>query len=333
MKVLLTGGGGFLGGSIVRRLIERGETVRSFSRSHYPELEALDVESFTGNLDDLNAVMQAVEGCDTVFHVAAKAGVWGPYEDYYKTNVVGTENIIEACRQHNVPKLIYTSTPSATFNGVDEDGVDESAPYATNFLCHYAKTKAEAEKKVLTANCDSLATVALRPHLIWGPGDNHLVPRVIERGRTGKLKLLGKKQKLVDSVYIDNATDAHILVADSLSPNSPCAGKAYFITNGEPLPMGELLNKILATADIPPITKTIPPGLAYAVGAMMEAVYTILGKKEEPIMTRFVAKQLSTSHWFDISAAKRDFGYEPKVSIDEGMKRLRTMMLSEVLYH
>ena len=322
MKALVTGGGGFLGGVIVRRLLARGNAVRSFARGEYPELTAIGVEVCRGDLADAEAVARTAEGCDVVFHAAAKAGVWGPYEAYYKTNVLGTANVIAACREHGVRRLVHTSSPSVVFDGRDQEGVDESAPYPARFLAHYPRTKARAEQMVLEANGPQLATVALRPHLIWGPGDPHLVPRLLAQGRAGKLRALGTRPNLVDSVYVDNAADAHLLAADRLRPGSPIAGKVYFISNDEPLPVVELMNRILATAGIPPITRRVPPAAAYVVGGLLEAVYYLLGLPGEPRMTRFVARQLATAHWFDVSAAKRDLGYRPAVSIEEGMERL-----------
>ena len=322
MTILVTGGGGFLGGAIIDLLLARGETVRSISRSNYPDLEARGVQCFQGDLADPDAVKNAAEGCDMVFHVAAKAGVWGSYESYFEANVTGTRNVIAACKEHGIKYLIHTSSPSITFAGEDEDGVDESIPHAPHFLCNYAATKALAEIGVLAANNDSLATVALRPHLIWGPGDNHLVPRIITRAKAGKLKIVGDGTNRVDATYIDNAAAAHLAAADNLQNEATCAGKAYFISNDEPIAMKDLLNQILAAADLPPVTKTVPPGVAYGVGALMEWVYGALGKTEEPMMTRFIARQLATAHWYNISAAKQDFGYAPTVTMADGMTRL-----------
>lgn len=326
MKALVTGGGGFLGGAIVSKLAERGDEARSFSRGEHTRLGDLGAEHIRGDISDLGAVLHAAEGCDLVFHAAAKPGVWGPYEEYHRTNVVGTENVIEACRRLQIPRLVYTSSPSVIFDGTDMEGVDESAPYPDHFEAHYPKTKALAEQKVIEANSPELATVALRPHLIWGPGDNHLVPRIIARGRAGQLRRIGKRECLVDTVYIDNAADAHLLAADRLSPGSPIAGKAYFISNGDPRPLWDIINQILAAADVPPVEKAIPPWLACAAGWLMETVYRLLRIRDEPRMTRFLARELSTAHWFDISAAKRDLGYEPQVSIEEGMQRLRAWL-------
>ena len=322
MKALVTGGGGFLGGAIVSRLLARGDEVRSFARGSYLDLTTLGVEVRRGDLADKFAVAEAVRGCDVIFHVAAKAGIWGAHEEYYRTNVVGTQNVLAACHQSGVRRLVCTSSPSVVFDGRNVEGIDESAPYAKYFLTAYPRTKAIAEKLVLEADSAEVATVALRPHLIWGPGDRHLVPRILARARTGKLRRIGHEENKVDSVYIDNAADAHILAADRLAPGSPIAGKAYFITNDEPLPLWDLVNRILAAAGLPPVTRSIPAPVAYAAGWLYESVHGLLGLKDEPAMTRFLARELSTSHWFDISAAKRDLGYQPRVSIDEGMRRL-----------
>ena len=328
MKALVTGGGGFLGGAIVRRLQAGGARVRSYSRGVYPDLEARGVACFRGDLasSEGKPLVNAVDGCDIVFHVAAKAGIWGSRAEYHDANVVGTRNIIAACRETGVPRLVYTSSPSVVFDGEDQNGVDESEPYPDRYLAHYPRTKGQAEREVLGASEGSLLTVALRPHLIWGPGDNHLVPRIIEQARAGRLRLVGRRENAVDSVYIDNAAEAHLLAGERLTPGSPVVGKAYFISNGEPIPMARLINRILKAAHEPPVTRTIPAGIAYTAGAILEALYTILKRDGEPPMTRFLARQLSTAHWFDLRAARRDLGYEPKVSIDEGMKRLETWL-------
>jgi nucleoside-diphosphate-sugar epimerase len=322
MKALVTGGGGFLGLALVKILRAGGHDVVTLQRGFYPELEATGARCFRGDICRREDVREAAAGCDTVFHVAAKAGVWGKYEDYYRVNVLGTGNVIDACRDLKIPRLVATSSPSAVFSGRDESGIDESAPYPRKHLAPYPQTKAIAERLVLSANGGGLATVALRPHLIWGPGDPHLVPRIIERGASGRLALVGKGDNLVDGTYIDNAAQAHLLAAERLDAHSPCAGRAYFISNGEPLPMRELLNKILAAGGLPPVEKSVPPVMAYLAGGILEVLYRLTGKTEEPVMTRFVARQLSTAHWYDIAAARRDLDYRPAVGIDEGMKRL-----------
>ena len=321
--VFVTGAGGFLGKAITTRLIAAGIKVTGFARGYYPELEKLGVTMIQGDLADEQAVVDAMQGCDLVFHVASKAGVWGDRDSYFRPNVDGASNIVKGCKGHGIPYLVYTSTPSVTFDGHDEDGIDETMPHASSFLNYYAHSKSLAERLILDSNNTSLKTVALRPHLIWGPGDPHLVPRVIERGRVGRLKLVGKQDKLVDTIFIDNAAYAHILAANELMvSDSKCEGKAYFLSNDEPIEMAKMLNLILACDHQAPVTKRVPVVVAYFVGAILEFVYKMLNKKDEPMMTRFVAKQLSCSHYFDISAAKADFGYQPLVSIKEGMDRL-----------
>lgn len=311
-----------MGKAIVSLLIARGHSVRSFSRADYPGLRRLGAEVVLGDITDAAAIASAAKECDIVFHVAAKAGIWGPYEEYYRINVEGTKNVIGACRRHQITRLVYTSTPSVVHGGGDVEGVDESVPYPEHFDTHYSKTKAMAEQTVLKANGDELATVALRPHLIWGPEDPNFLPRFIERAKAGRLRKVGKKPHLVDCIYIDNAAEAHLMAADRLTKGSPVSGKAYFISQGEPMEIAELMSRIVGAAGFPPIKRTIPPVVAYVAGWILEMVYTVLGIQKEPPMTRFVAKQLSTAHWFDISAARKDLGFHPTVSIEEGLKRL-----------
>jgi 2-alkyl-3-oxoalkanoate reductase len=321
---LVTGGGGFLGSAIVRLLRARGDTVRSLSRNHYPELDVLGVTQIRGDVADAVPVERAVAGCDVVFHVAAKAGVWGPYADYFRANGTGTENVLAACRRYGVHRLVYTSSPSVVFNGRDMEGVDESVPYPAHYEAAYPATKAIAERLVLAANGPDLATVALRPHLIWGPGDNQLVPRIL--ARAGRLRRIGWAPKKIDSIYIDNAAAAHVRAAERLYPGAPIAGRAYFLSQGEPVPLWDLVNRILAAAHLPPVTRTVPASLAYLVGWLLEIGYTILRRRTEPPLTRFVAREMATAHWFDISAARRDLGYEPAISIDEGLRRLEAYL-------
>lgn len=328
MIALVTGGGGFLGGAIVRQLLARGECVRSLSRAHYPSLEKLGVEQFQGDIADALSVHAAVAGCDVVYHVAAKAGVWGPTSEYHAANVVGTQNIIAACRKHAVPRLVFTSTPSVVSSGHDIEGGDESLPYPKAYLADYPRTKAEAEQIVLAANGPDLATVSLRPHLIWGPGDNHLIPRILARARSGKLRQIGNGKNKVDGTYIDNAAAAHLLAADRLAPGSAIAGKAYFISQDEPSPVWPFINQILELAGLPPVTRRIPAWVAYAAGTALESAYALMGRTDEPQMTRFMAVQLSTSHWFRISAARRDLGYEPTVTTEEGLTRMGEWLAS-----
>ena len=328
MNALVTGGGGFLGGALARLLRGRGDSVRSLARGDYPDLQASGIDTVRGDITREKDVRRAAEGCDIVFHVAAKAGIWGSFEDYYRANVLGTGNVLSACWALGITRLVYTSSPSVVFDGRDMEGVDESAPYPEHFEASYPATKAEAERLVLGANGPKLATVALRPHLIWGPGDNHLVPRIIARGRAGRLRRIGHRNCLVDSLYIDNAAEAHVLAADRLGPGATIAGKAYFLSQGEPWPVWDLVNRILQAAHMPPVTRAVPISVACAVGALLEWAYATFRLPGEPPMTPFLARELSTAHWFDVTAARRDLGYEPRVSIEEGMRRLEAALAS-----
>jgi len=323
MKALVTGGGGFLGLYVVEQLVARGDQVRSVSRSRYPELDALGVESIQGDLRDPATATRVCEGMDVVFHTAAVAGIWGPWDYYHGINTVATHNVVAGCRAHGVPKLVFTSSPSVTFDGSDQSGVDESVPYPTGWLCHYPHTKALAEQHVLEANgTDGLMTCSLRPHLIWGPRDRHLVPRLLERARSGKLRRIGDGANIIDMIYVENAAAAHLQAAGALEPGSPVCGRAYFVSQGEPVNCWDWINQILALAGIPPVTKSISFRGAWRIGATMEAVYRLLRVKSEPRMTRFLAAQLAKDHYFDIRRAVSDFGYDPQVSSDQGMQRL-----------
>lgn len=320
--LFVTGGGGFLGLALIKALKERGYAIKTINRGHYPELEALGVTVLRGDLADFETTKNAFQGVSAVFHVAAKPGVWGDYADYFDANVKATMNVIRACRELGIPKLIYTSSPSVTFAGKNQENVDERAPYPQRFFCPYPETKAIAEKLVLEANDRDLATVSLRPHLIWGPGDRHLIPRVIDRARSGRLRLIGRPGNLVDAVYIDNAVDAHILAFEKLAIGSRIAGQKYFIGNDEPTRMDDMINNILATAKIPPIEKRVSVRAALFIGILLEKTYTFFRIKKEPPLTRFVVMQLATSHWFNPQAARDDLGYVPRVSMEEGFRRL-----------
>jgi nucleoside-diphosphate-sugar epimerase len=328
MKYLVTGGGGFLGRAIVEQLLARGDEVRSFGRGEYPELTALGVEVVRGDICDAKAVSAACAGMDYVFHVAAVAGIGGPWAKFYEANVIGTQNVIAACQSQGVPRLVYTSSPSVTFAGRDQCGVTEAeaAPdlaWLARNNCHYSRSKAIAEAAVLAANNKQLATCALRPHLIWGPRDQHLIPRLIARARSNRLRRVGDGTNQVDIIYVENAATAHLQVADALADaNSPVGGKAYFLSQGESVNCWQWIDEVLALAGLPPVRKSISFRAAHAVGRACEAVYAAVRTEREPPMSRFLAWQLASSHWFDISAARRDFGYEPRISAVEGMRRL-----------
>lgn len=329
MHALVTGAGGFLGQYIVEQLVARGDRVRALSRNRYPELEKLGVESVQGYVQDVDALTEACRGIECVFHVAAIAGIWGRWNTYHSTNVVGTRNVVKACKAAGVPRLVYTSSPSVTFAGRDQCGIDESAPYPNRWLAHYPHSKSIAEQHVLAATHSKLQTCALRPHLIWGPRDQHLIPRLIARARAGQLRQVGDGQNMIDAVYVENAAAAHLLAADALFPGSPVCGNVYFITNGQPVNCWNWINDILTLAGLPRVERRISYRAAYAAGAVLEGLWTLLGRTDEPRMTRFLAAQLATSHWFDISAARRDFGYEPRISMAQGMERLKSWLTEQ----
>lgn len=321
-KILVTGGGGFVGKALAKMATDQGIETIVAGRHRYPEVEKYGIQCIQGDIRDEQFADYVCKDVDTIFHVAAIAGIWGPWKEYYSINVKGTENILKSCRKNGIPNLVYTSTPSVVFNKTSIENGDESLPYPERFLCNYAKSKVIAEKMVLAANSDNLATCALRPHLIWGPGDPHLVPRLLEKGRTGQLKIVGGGNNLVDISFIDNVAHAHILAGKNLSGTRSCAGKPYFISQGEPVNLWNWINTLFERVGIPAIKQTVPFSLAYFMGAIMEMTYTVLMKKEEPRMTRFLAEQLAKSHYFSISNIKKDLGYSPIVSDSEGMDAL-----------
>jgi nucleoside-diphosphate-sugar epimerase len=321
MKALVTGGGGFLGKAIVRMLVARGDDVRVLGRSDYPDVAALGATCIKGDVADLRTVKDACNGVDVVFHVAAKAGVWGDPAEYERANVDGTQNVIDACLSRGVGRLVHTSSPSVTFDGGDAAGADESLPYPARHLYHYGRTKAEAERRVVQANAQPhrkgptvLLTTALRPHIIYGPGDPHIVPRMVARHVQGRLRIVGDGTNRIDITYVDNGAHAHLLAADALGRDNPKnAGRVYFISDGRPVVPWEWLNVIFSGADLPPLRRSVPYPVARAVGGLLEAAWSAFGLSGEPPMTRFVAAQLGTSHWYDLTAARRDIVYEPIV--------------------
>jgi nucleoside-diphosphate-sugar epimerase len=318
-SVLVTGGAGFLGRHLVERLLAQGRSVAVLGRTPAPDLEARGVRFIRAALEDAAAVQAACAGVGTVFHVAAKVGVWGRADDFFRANVLGTRAVVAGCRLHGVRRLVYTSTPSVVYNGRDLAGADESLPLTTDCPSPYPLTKAQAEREVLAANGESLRTVALRPHLIWGPGDPHLIPRILQRARAGRLRIVGGGKNRVDMVAVENAADAHLLAETSLAR---CAGKAYFITNGEPVVLWEWINGLLAALGRPVVTRRISLGAAMGAGAACEALWQVLPLKGEPPMTRFIAAELAKDHWFDLSAARRDLGYVPQLTMAQATDNL-----------
>lgn len=319
MNVLVTGGGGFLGRHIVERLLARGDRVSVLGRNAYPELQKLGATCIQGDVADRAKVAAACEGAEVVFHVAARVGLEGNFEAFWRANVDGTDHVILGCKAAGTRRLVFTSSPSVVFDGTDQEGIDESHPYPERYLAHYPSTKAEAERRILAANGQGgLTTVSLRPHLIFGPRDTSLLPRLIDRARKGQLRQIGDGKNRVDLVYVDNAAEAHLLAADAAA----AAGKAYFISQGEPVLLWEWLRELLARLGLPGIRGRVPTALAYAFGAIAETAHTALGRAGEPRLNRFLVSELSHSHYFSIENARRDLGYRPAVSLADGTNRL-----------
>ncbi|MEJ2535366.1 MAG: NAD-dependent epimerase/dehydratase family protein [Gammaproteobacteria bacterium] len=324
LRILVTGGGGFIGNWVCRLLRERGDEAVGFQRHDSELLRRLGIEQYRGDLLDAEAVVAAARGCHAVIHTAGKAGAWGAEADYQAVNVSGTEHVLAACRQAGVQRLVFTSSPSVVHGGGDIEGGDESLPYPDHFAAPYPRTKALAEQRVMAANgTDGLRTVSLRPHLVWGPGDNHLLPRLLERAGRGALRLPGA-DKLIDTVYIENAAAAHLQALDALDANPACHGKTYFISNGEPWPQRRIIAALLGAAGAEPDIRPMSPAVARAAGAAVEGLWRLARRRDEPPITRWAAEQLSTAHWYDIGAARRDLGYAPEISIEDGLERLRT---------
>ena len=321
MHALVTGGGGFLGSGIVRGLLNCGYDVSVIGRRNYSHLPP-SAKILRGDIRDLAFLNKSLKNIDILFHTAAIPGIWGPEKDFYSINVQGTENIIGACRNNWVRKLVFTSSPSVVFDQSNLEGVDESIPYPEKYLCQYSQTKALAEKIILNANDSNLATVAIRPHLIWGPGDPHLIPRILEKARKNRLVKVGEGKNLVDIIYIDNAVSAHLKAGEALTTDGNVAGKTYFVSDGKPVILWDWIDQLLNRMGKPKVSREISYGNAMRLGSLMEFIYGFLRVKNEPPMTRFLASQLAKSHYFDISRAKIDFDYQPLVSPQEGMDRL-----------
>lgn len=323
MRALVTGGGGYIGRHVVRQLLDRGDDVRVLGRRSYPEVEAWGARGVQSDLavDDPD-LPRHLEGVDTVFHVAALPPYHAPYAAFEAANVGGTRRILAACRAAGVPRLVFTSTPSATFDGTDAEGITEAqAPYPARFLTPYAQTKAEAEQLVLAANSPELATTALRPHLVYGPDEPHMLPRIVQRNRAGRLRVIGDGTNRVGLTYVDTAAAAHLQAANALAAGSANAGRAYFVTDEEPVALWPWINQFLEAIGEAPVRGSIGLGAARTVGAVCEALWAVLPLGGEPPMTRFVATNLATSHWYDLSAAKADFRFTPTLSGAEGLAR------------
>lgn len=328
-SVLVTGGTGFLGRRLVERLLAEGRSVAVLARRPAPDLAARGVRFISASLDaaDPTELDAACTDIETIFHVAARVGIWGRYDDYFRTNVVGTRALLAAAQAAGVQNFVHTSTPSVVYNGHDLSGADESLPLTTSCPAAYPLTKAIAEREVLAANSPDFRTIALRPHLIWGVGDPHLVPRILARARAGRVRIIGPGTNKVDMVHVENAVDAHLLAESALRKShllrdTSAAGRAYFITNGEPVVLWDWINQLLTALGEPPITRRISLSTASAVGAICESMWRILPLRGEPPMTRFVAAELAKDHWFNLAAARRDLGYEPRISMADGTAEL-----------
>lgn len=322
--ILVTGYGGFLGAAICRKLLEHGYAVRGIARGDYPDLKSSGVECFKGSIADRNCCKTVCNGITGIIHTAALAGVWGKREWFEEINVNATDYLLREATAQNIGAFVYTSSPSVTFDGSPQENVDESAPYPKTWLCDYPRTKALAEQQVLHADSSRLATCALRPHLIWGVGDPHLIPRVIERCKQRRLMRVGDGQNLIDTVHVDAAAEAHVLaLSRMLDRDQNASGRAYFITDGQPIACWQWITDILSFANLKPPAKSISLANAYRIGGLLELAYRVLGRQSEPPMTRFVAKQLGVAHYFNIEAARSRLGFEPPRNRQEIVESMR----------
>lgn len=318
MKALVTGGGGFIGRCVVKQLLERGHSVRVFARGAYPEIESSGARMIRGDVQDADAVEAACAGQEVVFHVAAQAGVWGSFANFHGPNVTGTGNIVDACRLKGVSRLVFTSSPSVIFDNRAHRNADESLPYPDSFENAYSHTKALAERMVLDANGDALKTIALRPHLVFGPGDPHLLPRVIAKARRGQLIQVGDGENRVDLTYVEDAAAAHLLAANALDKGG-VAGRAYFITQGEPVKLWSWIRELLETLGVRGPRGRISASTARRIGATLECTHRLLRLPGEPRLTRFVASELALDHYYDIGRARRELGYAPRHTMAEAL--------------
>ncbi len=327
MKAVVTGASGFLGSRLAAELVREGHQVVAGSRKPVPELVALGARHAPLDLSDRDALRNAFKDADIVFHVAAKTGVWGPEREYVESNVTGTQNVLAACEQRRVKRLVYTSSPSVVFDGRDHVDASNDLPYPHDYLCSYPATKAIAEREVLAANGRwGLATCALRPHLIFGPGDPHLVPRLLARARAGKLARVGDGENEVTLCAVETAVAAHVAAARGLRPDAPHAGRAYFVGQERPVRLWDWIDGLLRELGIAPVRRRVPFFLAYAGGTACEALWWLTRLGGEPPMTRFVALQLARSHSYSMEPARRDFGFHEPLSLEAATARLVTAL-------
>jgi len=318
---LVIGGTGFLGREIICQLLERGQKVRTLCRRHGDVPQ--EAEVVLGDVTDPDSLQKTCQGIETVYHTASIPSISLHWEPFYQTNVLGAQNVLDACKSAGVRKLIYTSSASVTFDCKPQHGGDETAPYPDRWYAHYPHSKALAEKLTLDAASDSLLTCSLRPHLIIGQRDRHLIPRLLQRAKSGRLFRVGNGANLIDIIFVENAAIGHIQAAEALTDkNSPVNGNAYFLTQGEPVNCWDWIDEVLAMHGLPKVKRSVPYSVAWTLGWMLEGIYKHCRLQGEPVMTRFLAAQLAVTHYLNIAKAKRDFGYEPVISMAEGMKRL-----------
>lgn len=321
-RFIITGGSGFLGKAIGRKLVDGGADVISIARGDYPELKELGIKSVRADISkDTNILGQYFQGAKAVFHTAAKVDMWGPYEDFFKTNVLGSRQILKLCQKNGVSRLIFTSSPSVIANGHDLNGVNEDYPYPEHYDAFYPMTKAQAEQEILEANGkEGVYTCALRPHLIWGPGDTNLLPTILNRAKAGRLLQVGNGENLVDLSYIEDCVSAHLLAMERLDANSEVAGKPFFISQDEPVKMWDWINEVLKRNQLPSLNRKVSRRLARIIAIVSEAAAK-LSLTKEPLLTRFLVDEMATNHYFDISRAKTLLNYQPRFSISEAMEK------------
>ena len=315
-RVLVTGASGMLGRSLATALHARGHTVRTFQRGPAGIPGVVDER---GSVTDAAAVARAAAGCTAVVHLAAKVTMTGREAEFRAVNVEGTRTLLDAARAAGVRRFVMVSSPSVAHVGSSIVGADAGPADPQRARGPYARTKAAAELLALAADSPDLRVLAVRPHIVWGPGDTQLVGRVLDRARRGRLPLMGAGAALIDTTYVDNAVDA--LVAALEAPRDAW-GEAYVVTNGEPRPVRDLVAGICRAAGVPVPAWSVPPGLAQAAGGLIEAVWSVRPGRGEPPMTRFAAEQLSTAHWFDQRRTRDALRWTPRVSLDEGFARL-----------
>ncbi len=319
MRVLVTGASGLLGRSVAEELARSGHDVRTFQRRPSGVTGAHDVLGSVTSRADIDRALAGTDSIDAIVHLAAKVSLAGDPAEFDAVNVEGTRSLIAAAAEAGVGRFVYVSSPSVAHAGASIVGEDAGPADPAAARGDYARTKAEAEILALAADSEPMRVVAIRPHLVWGPGDTQLIARIVERARAGRLPLLGHGAALIDTTYIDNAASA---IAAAVERADDVHGNAYVVTNGEPRPVAELLAGICAAAGVRAPGWRVPAGLARAAGGAIEAVWRVRPGADEPPMTRFLAEQLSTAHWFDQRRTRADLQWTPSVSLDEGLRRL-----------